>query len=81
VKTKITVDLECTPGEARQLAGLPDLQPMYDQLIVEIEQRFRDAIDKLSLEAVLQQWFGVLPGALEQVRLAVEKLMKERTGE
>lgn len=74
------MDLECTPGEARQLAGLPDLQPMYDQLIGEIEQKYRDAIDKLSPEPVLQQWFGVLPAAFEQVRLAVEKLLKERTG-
>jgi hypothetical protein len=29
---KITVDIDCTPGEARQFMGLPDLEPLQKHM-------------------------------------------------
>lgn len=77
---KITITVDCTPVEARQLAGLPDLQPMQERLMGEIEQRFRDAATRMTPEAALQQWFSAWPAGLEQMRLAMEKIMKAQTG-
>jgi hypothetical protein len=77
MKMKITIDLDCTPTEARQLAGLPDLQPMHERLTAEMEQRFRDAAVKFSPDAILQQWFGTWPG-LEPMRAAFEKFLKSQ---
>lgn len=77
---KITITIDCTPLEARQLAGLPDLQPMQERLMAEIEQRFRDAAARMTPESVLQQWFSAWPAGLEQVRLAMEKIMKGQSG-
>jgi hypothetical protein len=75
MKTKITIDIECTPGELRQFMGYPDLQGMHERLTMEIEQRFRDAVDKFSPEAALQQWFGAWPSGLEPLRSALERMM------
>jgi len=77
---KITITVDCTPLEARQLAGLPDLQPMQDRLVGEIEQRLRDAATRMTPEAVLQQWFSAWPAGLEQMRRAMENMMKGQTG-
>ena len=36
---KITVDVDCTPLEARQFMGLPDVEPMQKAAMAEIEKR------------------------------------------
>jgi hypothetical protein len=59
---------------------MPDLQPMQERLIGEIEQRVREATSKMSPEAVLQQWFGAWPASIEQMRLALEKITKGHAG-
>ena len=34
---KITVDIDCTPEEARHFFGLPDVKPMQDALMQQIQ--------------------------------------------
>ena len=36
---KITVNVDCTPLEARQFMGLPDVEPMQKAAMAEIEKR------------------------------------------
>ena len=55
---KINFDLDISPAEARQFFGLPDLKPVQDRLLVEMEQRFRETAAKLSPEAIMTQWFA-----------------------
>ena len=73
---KITIDIDCTPAEARKFFGLPDLQPMQERLMTEMEQRFRDAVSKVSPEAAMQQWFGTWSAGMEQMRAGLEKIIK-----
>jgi hypothetical protein len=73
---KITVEVDCTPAEARQFIGLPDLQPMQERLLAEMEQRLRDAAAKLSPDAITQQWFSALPVGVELMRTAWENIMR-----
>ena len=30
---KVTIDIECTPEEARRAAGLPDLSPIHERYV------------------------------------------------
>ena len=53
---KVTINIECMAIEARQLAGLADVQPMQELLMGEIEQQFYDAAKRLSPDTLLQQW-------------------------
>jgi hypothetical protein len=73
---KITIDIDCTPAEARQFMGLPDLQPMQERLIKEMEQRLRVAADKMTPDAIIQQWFSAWPAGIEEMRRAWEMMMK-----
>ena len=36
---KITIDIDCTPAEAREFVGLPDLRPLQAAWLAEIENR------------------------------------------
>ena len=77
---KVTINIDCTAIEARQLAGWPDVQPMQERLMGEIEQQFRDAAKRLSPDTLLQQWIGMLPTGADQMKTAMEQFLKDRAG-
>lgn len=77
---KITINIDCTPVEARQLAGLPDVQPMHDRLIGDIEEKIRAATNTLSPDALLQRWIGTLPNGFEPMKTAMEQILKRGSG-
>ena len=39
VKKKITMNINCTPDEARTYFGLPDVTPVQERLLKEMEER------------------------------------------
>ncbi len=55
---KVTVDIDCTPLEARQFLGLPDVQPMQAAILAEMEKRTLAELDKFTPENLLQTWFS-----------------------
>ncbi len=65
---KITVDVECTPEEARQFLGLPDVKPMQAAVLAKMEEQMVNAVDALSPEAMLKSWFTVMPQSAEQMQ-------------
>ena len=36
---KITINIDCTPAEARQYMGLPDVAPMQEAMLKELHER------------------------------------------
>jgi Family of unknown function (DUF6489) len=55
---KITIEIDCTPVEARQFIGLPDVQPMQAAVMAEIEKRVMAEAAKFSPDGFLRAWFG-----------------------
>ncbi|MGO8798109.1 MAG: DUF6489 family protein [Roseiarcus sp.] len=55
---KVTIDIECTPLEARQFVGLPDVQPMQAAVLAEVERRLMAEAEKFSPEGFMRAWFG-----------------------
>lgn len=53
---KFTVDLDCTPEEARRFLGLPDVTPMQDRMLEELEARMLENIRSLDPETFLKTW-------------------------
>ncbi|MBV9829727.1 MAG: hypothetical protein JO001_29250 [Alphaproteobacteria bacterium] len=53
---KISFDVDCTPEELREFFGLPDVKPMQEQLLKEVEQRMRTGLAALEPEAMLKTW-------------------------
>ncbi len=80
---KVTVEMDCTPEEARQFLGLPDLKPMQDRVMTRMEQRMLDAVSAGTPDAVLKAWFPFANGMPEQFQKMVEGFLRApgRTGE
>jgi len=73
---KVTFDIECTPHEARTFFGLPNIEPMQDALMKELEDRLRDNIRSLDPETMLKTW---LPATIQGWG-EVQKIFWEQMG-
>lgn len=60
---KMTIEIDCTPQEARTLMGLPDLEPLQTAVLAQIEKRMLDAASGMSAEKMLKTWFSLVPGS------------------
>lgn len=63
---KVNVEIDCTPEEARQFFGLPDVQPMQTAVMEKLQQQMLDNIDKVSPEALMKTWFTFDPKLAER---------------
>ena len=74
---KITMNVECTPEEARTFLGLPDVKPMQEQLMRELQDRMAANIRAMEPEAMLRTW---LPATLKGFEQIQEIFMSQMTG-
>jgi len=63
---KVNVEIDCTPIEARQFFGLPDVAPMQTAVMEKLQQQITSNIDKVSPEALIQSWFTFDPKIAER---------------
>lgn len=64
---KVHIEVDMTPEEARGLMGLPDLAPLQQKMMEEMQARMKAAFDTGDPEAMMQAWMplwnGGAPGA------------------
>ncbi|MBI1300513.1 MAG: hypothetical protein GC137_02545 [Alphaproteobacteria bacterium] len=53
---KFKFDIECTPEEARAFIGLPDIAPMQERLMQEMEAQLQENMRNLSPEEMVKTW-------------------------
>ena len=53
---KFKFDIECTPEEARAFIGLPNIAPMQERMMGEMEERLQENIRNLSPEEMVKTW-------------------------
>lgn len=59
---KVTVNVECSPEEARAFMGLPDVQPMQEALMKQLQDRLSANISGMNPETMVSTW---LPASLQ----------------
>jgi hypothetical protein len=74
---KITVDIDCTPEEARTFLGLPDVKPMQEQLMRELQERMAANIRAMAPDEMMKLWLPASLAGFEQMR---EFFTKAATG-
>jgi len=55
---KITIDVDCTPAEAREFFGLPDLRPLQAAWLAEVEKRLVADMQKFSPVGIARSWLS-----------------------
>ena len=65
---KVNIEIDCTPLEARQFFGLPDVAPMQTAVMDKLQQQMMSNIDKISPESLIQSWFSFDPKLAERMQ-------------
>ena len=63
---KVNIEIDCTPLEARQFFGLPDVTPMQTAVMDRLQQQLMSNIEKVSPEALMQSWLTFDPKLAER---------------
>ena len=74
---KISLDIDCTPEELRGFFGLPDVRPMQEQLLKDVEERLRANLKALDPEAMLKTW---MPAGLKGFEQLQEMFLNQMAG-
>jgi hypothetical protein len=74
---KLKLDIDCTPEEARSFFGLPDVKPLQEALLPEVEARLREMLKAMDPEAMLKTW---LPAALKGFEQLQEMFLAQMAG-
>ena len=78
---KIHVDIECTPEEARAFLGLPDVGPMQEALMAELQKRMMANLQAMEPEQLFKTWLPASLQGWEQMQKAFWTRMGSGTGE
>ena len=62
---KISVDVECTPEEARAFLGLPDVGSLHEEVVAEVRKRLKEGLAGVEAEAILKNWLSGSARAFE----------------
>jgi Family of unknown function (DUF6489) len=67
---KVTINIDCTPQEARAFMGLPDLAPLHDEYIEKMRQLMTANMSGADAEKMVGQWSTMASG-MEQWQKAM----------
>jgi hypothetical protein len=65
---KVSVEVDCSPQEARAFLGLPDVSGLNDHMVKEIKSRLDSNMALLSPEELVRNWMMFGGQATEQFR-------------
>ncbi len=75
---KVSINVDCSPEEARTFLGLPDVQPMQRAAMAQMEKKMLAEMDCMTPETIMKSWMSLAPQGSEQVQEAFAKML--RTG-
>ncbi|WP_374390886.1 DUF6489 family protein [Brevundimonas sp.] len=73
---KVTVDIDCTPAEARAFLGLPDVTPLNDAMVAEMQERMKANVAAMQPEELMKTWTSFGLQAQDQFRRLMEAAVK-----
>ena len=69
---KMTIEVDCSPEEARRFLGLPDVSALNDHLVDEMKKRIDSNMSLISPDELIKNWMAFGQGAQEQFRKLME---------
>ena len=65
---KIKLDIDCTPDEARGFFGLPDVKPLQQRMMKEIEQRMIQGLQAVDPADMMKTWMPATMQGFDQMQ-------------
>ena len=72
---KITVDVDCTPEEARRFLGLPDLTPVHAAYVEKMRKAAEEGVTPEAFSELMKSW-----GPMSEAGTAMWRSMMEGFG-
>ena len=72
---KLSMEVDCTPEEARRFLGLPDVSALNDQIVGEMRKQVETNMAMLAPDELVKSWLAYGAGAQEQFRKLMEASM------
>lgn len=76
---KITIEVDCTPDEARAFFGLPDLRPLQTAMMNRIEEKMQAGSEFFEPETLAKAWFGATAPGFEAFQTMMRDVMTRST--
>ena len=77
---KISIDIDCTPEEARTFFGLPDVQPLQKAMMERLQEQMEEQMMSMSPDELMKNWltpgmesFSKLQQAMWQAATGAQK--------
>jgi hypothetical protein len=79
-KMKISVDVDCTPEEARRFLGLPDLTPVHDAYVEKMTRAVSEGVTAESMTELMKSWGPMSEAGMTMWRGMLEGMSGRRDG-
>ena len=73
---KVNVEVDCTPVEARAFLGLPDVTPLNEAMVAEMQKRMEANVAAMQPEELMKTWTSFGLQAQDQFRRLMEAAVK-----
>ncbi len=77
---KVTINIDCTPEEARTFLGLPDVAPMQKAVMKKLQADMMAGLDAMDPETLLKTWLPTGLKGWEQMQKAFWQQMTGKAG-
>ena len=65
---KFKLDIDCTPEEAQKFLGLPEVQPLQEALLKEVQEQMSANIKAMDAKAMIETWLPATLKGFEQLQ-------------
>lgn len=65
---KINIEVDCTPQEARQMLGLPDLDPVHEIYLDQMKGFMKKGVTPDMFETVVKNWVPSTESGINMVQ-------------
>jgi hypothetical protein len=73
-RMNITMNIDCTPEEARRFMGLPDMAPIHDLYLDKMKEAMTNGITPDMLENITRSWGGMGEMGMNAWRQMVDQM-------
>jgi len=70
----ITISVDCTAAEAREILGLPDIKDMQSEIVSEMQKNMINGVKDMDSADLFKLWMPVGAPGLEQFQKLFENL-------
>jgi len=71
---KISVDVDCTPEEARRFMGLPDLSGVHDLYLDKMKRTIEEGVTPDTIATMMQSWAPMGEAGMNMWRQLFEQI-------